>query len=128
MTILSLSNNLSVALLQIVFEDDEISKHPKTTSEIRECCRDIKVLGRKDLRVVLSWWKAVRDDLIGKIKEEKVEPDSNGVKQDSDDDKLSFIDEDELEMKEVDKKIEALTVSSFFINDSFVFGSILMSC
>lgn len=102
---------------QIVFEDDEISNHPKTTTEIRECCKDIKVLGRKDLRVVLAWWKAVREDLLGKIKTEKEIPD---LKAESDDEKVSVIDEDELDLREVSKKIEALTVSLCFI---FVFSS-----
>lgn len=96
-------------LFQIVFEDDEISNHPKTSTEIKECCKDIKVLGRKDLRVILAWWKTMREDLIGKIKQET--PDLNGVKAESDDEKVSLIDEDELELKEVSKKIEALTVS-----------------
>ncbi|KAE8747513.1 hypothetical protein FOCC_FOCC005674 [Frankliniella occidentalis] len=94
-------------LAEIVFEDDEISKHPKTTAEIRECCKDIKVLGRKDLRVVLNWYKAVREDLISKIKVEKGDGDTIEVK-DDEDEKLS-IDEDELELQEVSKRIEALS-------------------
>ncbi|KYN35312.1 Putative rRNA methyltransferase 3 [Trachymyrmex septentrionalis] len=45
---------------QIVIDDEIIDKHEKTTEEIRECCKDIKVLGRKDLKLLLSWWKALK--------------------------------------------------------------------
>ncbi|KAG5309522.1 SPB1 protein, partial [Acromyrmex insinuator] len=45
---------------EIVIDDEIIDKHEKTTKEIRECCKDIKVLGRKDLKLLLSWWKALK--------------------------------------------------------------------
>lgn len=94
-------------LAEITFEDDEIKNHPLTTPEIRECCKDIKVLGRKDIRGLLSWYKHVREDLIGKFSLKK-DPDTE-EKEESDDEKESVLDEDELEMAEVDKEIEALT-------------------
>lgn len=54
----------AVAALQdaseIVIDDDAIDKHEKTTKEVRECCRDIKVLGRKDLKLLLNWWKTLK--------------------------------------------------------------------
>lgn len=45
---------------EIVIDDEIIDKHEKTTKEIRECCRDIKVLGRKDLKLLLNWKKALQ--------------------------------------------------------------------
>ncbi len=35
--------------------------HPSTTDEIKKCCEDIKVLGKKDLRNLISWWKTLKD-------------------------------------------------------------------
>lgn len=45
---------------EIVIDDEFIDKHEKTTKEIRECCKDIKVLGRKDVKLLLNWWKALK--------------------------------------------------------------------
>ncbi|KAL0117324.1 hypothetical protein PUN28_010286 [Cardiocondyla obscurior] len=45
---------------EIVIDDEFIDKHEKTTKEIRECCKDIKVLGRKDLKLLLNWWKGLK--------------------------------------------------------------------
>lgn len=45
---------------EIVIDDEYIDQHEKTTKEIRECCKDIKVLGRKDVKLLLNWWKALK--------------------------------------------------------------------
>lgn len=44
------TSNFHLFLLQITFDNPELESHPITSPEIRECCCDIKVLGRKELR------------------------------------------------------------------------------
>ena len=57
---------------EIVFDDETIINHEKTTKEIKECCKDIKVLGKKDLQNLINWWKVVKESLKEK------EPDESG--------------------------------------------------
>ncbi|XP_076617855.1 pre-rRNA 2'-O-ribose RNA methyltransferase FTSJ3 [Chaetodon auriga] len=45
---------------EITIDDKELESHPATSAEIKECCRDIKVLGRKELRLLLSWRSKLR--------------------------------------------------------------------
>ncbi|XP_076452756.1 pre-rRNA 2'-O-ribose RNA methyltransferase FTSJ3-like [Babylonia areolata] len=47
----------------IELDEEAIVSNKATTSEIQECCRDIKVLGRKEIKALLSWRKAVVKDL-----------------------------------------------------------------
>ncbi|XP_065363393.1 pre-rRNA 2'-O-ribose RNA methyltransferase FTSJ3 [Calliphora vicina] len=54
----------------IRIDDERIANHPKTTEEILECCKDIKVLGRKDIKGLLAWWKAIKEQYF---KEEEKE-------------------------------------------------------
>jgi len=49
---------------KIDIKQSEIKDHPATTTEIAQCCLDIKVLGKKELKALLAWRKKVRKDLL----------------------------------------------------------------
>merc|ERR1712058_202398 len=46
----------------IVIDTPRIEKHPRTTVEIKECLKDLKVLGMKDLRMLKKWRDALRKE------------------------------------------------------------------
>ncbi|KIX92391.1 uncharacterized protein Z520_11866 [Fonsecaea multimorphosa CBS 102226] len=52
-----------------------ISRLPETTAEIRQCCADLKVLGKKEFRTLLRWRLKVRDQfgLSSKAKKQEQE-------------------------------------------------------
>jgi hypothetical protein len=45
--------------LQLVI-DERWQDHPSLTQEIIACCQDIKVLGRKELKMLLLWRKTLK--------------------------------------------------------------------
>lgn len=52
-----------------------LNKMPDTTEEVRKCCADLKVLGRRDFKILLKWRLKVREifGLGAKKEEEPVE-------------------------------------------------------
>ena len=46
----------------IVIDTPRIEKHPRTTTEIKECIKDLKVLGMKDLRMLKKWRDALKKE------------------------------------------------------------------
>lgn len=89
---------------EIVIDDEIIDKHEKTTKEIRECCKDIKVLGRKDVKLLLNWWKALK----------KLSTEINEVKNTTEDEitaapaTVSLEEEEDLEDEAIQKQIAEL--------------------
>ncbi|KPJ06116.1 Putative rRNA methyltransferase 3 [Papilio machaon] len=76
-----LSHDDPIDLLQgcseIVIDDEVILSNPKTTTEIKECCKDIKVLGRKDLKALLSWMKQMKELKSKEVSPQEAEPGAN---------------------------------------------------
>lgn len=46
---------VSSLFIQITLGDGELENHSSTTEELRQCCKDIRVLGRKELRYWGNW-------------------------------------------------------------------------
>ena len=51
-----------------------LDKLPETTTEIRQCCLDLKVLGRKEFRMLLRWRLKARD-IFGLTSKKKADED-----------------------------------------------------
>ncbi|XP_074642374.1 pre-rRNA 2'-O-ribose RNA methyltransferase FTSJ3-like [Tubulanus polymorphus] len=45
-----------------------VLSHVSTTTEIKECCKDIKVLGKKEIRTLLNWRKKLVKEFAEKLK------------------------------------------------------------
>ncbi|XP_035504560.2 pre-rRNA 2'-O-ribose RNA methyltransferase FTSJ3 [Scophthalmus maximus] len=54
---------------EITFDNPDLESHSATSTEIKECIRDIKVLGRKELRLLLSWRSKLRRFLTKKLRQ-----------------------------------------------------------
>ncbi|XP_054851625.1 pre-rRNA 2'-O-ribose RNA methyltransferase FTSJ3 [Eublepharis macularius] len=58
---------------EIVLDNEELKRHSATTEELCHCCQDIRVLGRKELRALLTWRAKLRRFLAKKLKEQAKE-------------------------------------------------------
>ena len=89
---------------EIVIDDERILNHKKTTKELVECCKDIKVLGKKELRLLMNWWKLMKDQFGEKENEE----DSDTEKKDEEETPKTLEQLEDLEDEEIMKDIEKL--------------------
>ncbi|GAV09314.1 hypothetical protein RvY_18878 [Ramazzottius varieornatus] len=66
---------------QIVIDEEDkgIATHPATTDELRLCCQDIKVLGKRELRLLINWRKDIRKSQEEAAKKEKAKEDEGLV-------------------------------------------------
>lgn len=90
---------------EIVFDDAAIRDHPKTTQEIRECCKDIRVLGRKDMRILLTWWKHLHAELYPAKDDAKKKDDADAQPAAEPKPELTKEEVEEMEFEELERHI-----------------------
>ncbi|KAM6938063.1 pre-rRNA 2'-O-ribose RNA methyltransferase FTSJ3 [Lycodopsis pacificus] len=104
---------------EITFDNPDLECHPATSDEIKECCRDIKVLGRKELRMLLTWRSKLRKFVAKKLKGEagprdpEINLSSDEEKEDSEEEpdkkkKKAGEEEEEDDEEEMEKKLAEL--------------------
>ncbi|XP_022114377.2 pre-rRNA 2'-O-ribose RNA methyltransferase FTSJ3 [Pieris rapae] len=90
---------------EIVIDDEDVHNHPKTTKEIKECCKDIKVLGRKDVKAILNWLKHIKESKKSKEPtEEKADVDDKEEDKDEADKEEETIDDEVAELQDEEKR------------------------
>merc|ERR1711973_178583 len=91
---------------KIIIDTPRIQKHTRTTKEIVECLKDLKVLGMKDLRNLKKWRDALRKEFEEMDKEKEAGAGETAA--------VPAImektaeEEEEEELQEIDKKISEL--------------------
>lgn len=90
---------------EIVIDDEAIEKHEKTTKEIKEACKDIKVLGRKDLKTLLKWWKVLKEASEEKKQEDGTELEGETIAAPA---AVSLEEQEDLEDAEIERQIAEL--------------------
>ena len=90
-----------------VVDEERIRKHKKTTTEIVECCKDIKVLGMKELRLLKKWREALKSEFEALSKNESKKEDPDITTQQTEENHDSDGSEDE-DLKKLEDEIHML--------------------
>ncbi|KAI8782653.1 pre-rRNA processing protein FTSJ3 [Biomphalaria glabrata] len=92
---------------EIAFDSEEIKNHPFTTPEIKECLKDIKVLGKKDIKAIFSWRKRLLKELEKKKESEASQKSSGKIQEEAEtDESEEEVEMDDKEMEELENILE----------------------
>lgn len=100
-----------------------ILKHPSTDDDVRECCTDLKVLGKKDFKMLLRWRLEMRKFLKLDAREEaakKAERLANGEEgEDGEEEEEEEQEEKKTEEEEVIEEVSHPSGDTRVISDGF---------
>lgn len=88
---------------EVTLDDEHIAKHPLTTSELKECLKDIKVLGKREIRVIINWRKKIKKEFEEEKKEKKEQMAEENQEPESEDD-LAALEEQLAQLEGEQKK------------------------
>jgi len=91
----------------IIIDTPRIAKHLRTTEEIKECLKDLKVLGMKELRQLKKWKDALKkefDELDADKPEEAVPAILEKTKEEIEDEEMAEIDKQVEELKDEERR------------------------
>jgi len=87
---------------QIEIDDEKLKTHELTTKEVVECCQDIKVLGKRELKTLLQWRKKLCKSL--KMEKEDTIDEKEVKEEDEKEETEEDVDNMIAEMKEAEDK------------------------
>ena len=90
---------------ELVLDDSSLANHPTTTPEIKECMKDIKVLGKREIRLIINWRKKIKKEMDEQSEGQKAtQAENNEEAEDNDTDKEDAELQEQLAKLEGDEK------------------------